>query len=66
MMKTITLLLSLVAIALVSTTAFVPQLPAKHTFGRVVSTTKVNGFMGGDEDRQVLTRENEPDEFFAT
>lgn len=67
-MKTITLALALVAISLVSTTAFVPQLPTQHTFARVaVSKTQVNIFGGGDdEERQSLTRDNEPEDFFAT
>jgi hypothetical protein len=70
MMKNIVLALSLilVAISLTSTTAFVPQLPTQHTFGRVAaSTTRVNIFGESEEgERKRLTRDTEPEDFFAT
>jgi hypothetical protein len=65
MLKTITLIVALIAVSIASTTAFVPQLPSKN-LSFVISKTKVNGFMGGDEEPKVLTRENEPEDFFAT
>mmetsp|Transcript_13786 Transcript_13786/g.22832 ORF Transcript_13786/g.22832 Transcript_13786/m.22832 type:complete len:105 (-) Transcript_13786:204-518(-) len=68
MMKTITLILALVAVSIASTNAFVPQLPSTRSFvgskNKVV--TKINGFMGGDDEPKTLTRENEPEEFFST
>jgi hypothetical protein len=67
MMKIICLSLALFAVSVVSTTAFVPQLPAKNTFGRVaMSKTRVNMFGEGDGEQKKLTRDNEPEDFFAT
>ena len=70
MMKNIALALSLivVTISFVSTTAFVPQLPTQHTFGRVAApTTRVNIFGESEEgERKKLTRDSEPEDFFAT
>jgi hypothetical protein len=70
MMKNVALALSLmlVAISLASTNAFVPQLPTQHTFGRVAtSKTRVNIFGESEEgERKRLTRDTEPEDFFAT
>ena len=56
-MKIICLSLALFAVSVVSTTAFVPQLPAKNTFGRVaMSKTRVNMFGEGDGEQKKLTR----------
>jgi hypothetical protein len=44
-----------------------PQLSSKHTFGLVsASKTKLNGFFNDDGERKKLTRDNEPEEYFAT
>ena len=67
MMKIISLALALIAVSLVSTTAFAPQLPARNTFGRVaVSKTRIKMFGEGDGEQKKLTRDNEPEDFFAT
>lgn len=66
-MKIISLALALVAVSLVSTNSFAPPLPAKNMFGTVaMSKTRVNMFGEGDGEQKKLTRDNEPEDFFAT
>jgi hypothetical protein len=63
-MKTFGLFLALLAVALVSTTAFAP-------IGNVAKTSKVErapALMGffEEKERDTLTRDSEPEEYFQT
>jgi hypothetical protein len=68
-MKTACLFAHLVilAVCLVSTSAFAPK-PAVSHAGRVMSKTLPlqMGFGMGDEDQKKITRENEPEDYFRT
>jgi hypothetical protein len=58
-------LLVIVATFLVSSNAFVPAAQVSTAFTRKLSPVVVQGFMG-DKEREGLTREDEPEDFFAT
>ena len=45
--------------------AFVPQGAVKASFGRTKTTTQLPDFLG-EKERETLTRDSEPEEFFAT
>lgn len=65
-MKTVSIFASFVilVIGLDSTNAFAPRPSA--VAARAQTTPLRMGFMGGDEDRQRITRDTEPDDYFAT
>jgi Skp family chaperone for outer membrane proteins len=73
-MKTVSLLFAFLFVAiscLVSTSAFAPKANVARAFlnsGRVVSgsPTKIMAAFDDDKERNALTRDTEPDEYFQT
>lgn len=57
----------LVAVLSVSVGAFAPAAPSvRQVSSQQRSSTRINGFLGGDDEPQGLTRDNEPEDFFQT
>eukprot|EP00549_Striatella_unipunctata_P026388 CAMPEP_0118714194 /NCGR_PEP_ID=MMETSP0800-20121206/26028_1 /TAXON_ID=210618 ORGANISM="Striatella unipunctata, Strain CCMP2910" /NCGR_SAMPLE_ID=MMETSP0800 /ASSEMBLY_ACC=CAM_ASM_000638 /LENGTH=69 /DNA_ID=CAMNT_0006619913 /DNA_START=32 /DNA_END=241 /DNA_ORIENTATION=- len=60
------LLLAAILLLAVSTSAFSVSKPQAQVGSRFAVRTRVNmGFLG-DKERDVLSRDNEPEEYFAT
>lgn len=67
-MKIVTTLLAAILVVgcLVSTGAFTTPMAFSRVVTSKTTTTTFMGLLGGDDEPKVLTRDNEPEDYFST